>query len=77
MCSISPSRCWCWAPNMWSWNSYDRRKGGMGMRTEPRKAVRAGPREEASNLGFHGRPNTTERPFLLQQPCVGHRRMVN
>lgn len=36
MCWISPSRCWCWAPNMWSWNSYDRREGGVGVRTEPR-----------------------------------------
>lgn len=38
MCWISPSRCWCWAPDMWSWNSCSRREEGRGMRSEPQNS---------------------------------------
>lgn len=49
----------------------------MGMRTELRKAVRAGAQGGGLQPQLHGRPNTTERTVLLQQPCGGRRRMVN
>lgn len=58
MCWISPSRCWCWAPDMWSWNSFNTKEQGTGMRRgeSPGMAVRAGPTEEVSNLSCMATP---------------------
>lgn len=60
MCWISPSRCWCWAPDMWSWNSCIGGSEGWAREVSPGTAVRAGAQGGGLQPRLHGRPTTAE-----------------
>lgn len=60
MCWISPSRCWCWAPDMWSWNSFNTKEQGRGMRREPWNGGQGGAHRGGLQPQLHGHPTTAE-----------------
>lgn len=60
MCWISPSRCWCWAPDMWSWNSCIGGSEGWAWGVSPGTAVRAGAQGGGLRPRLRGRPTTAE-----------------